>query len=127
MTLLLYHYLRWSGVWHAELFQYEVGCVTGDQRGAVGELAEAAVKVLALLLMLVLTGCAGTAHLGMSRQDFLRAHLFDAITLNRAQGNVVVYRNGTNGLFYYFANNRLVKIDPGVPLQTRYQYEILNR
>ena len=72
----------------------------------------------------MVVGCA-TPFLGMNRQDFLTTTGI-AVWVDRITPQDIVYYD-QSGLFYYFVNDRLVKIDRGVPQQFRVQQEILNR
>lgn len=81
-------------------------------------------RILIVGCLLVSTGCA-TPYLGMTRTDFLNLTGIP-VTIDRVAPNDVVYRDA-DGLFYYFVNEQLVRIERGVPNQARYQYEIINR
>jgi len=73
---------------------------------------------LLVAVSLLCSGCAYTpVYLGMSQQEFLNGKdLFlgysCCVALEYAGGNEVIYRDGSL-LYYYFANERLVKMERG--------------
>ena len=83
--------------------------------------------MIGILVAVCMAGCA-TSYIGMTRTDFLILSGLNGISVTTARVTATdtVYQDQT-GLFYYFVNDRLVQIDRGIPNQTRYQYEIINR
>ncbi len=80
-----------------------------------------------LMAIAVSGGCATDPYLGMSRADFLKKTLYEQliyddneVRLERAEGNAFVYQNVNKGSLYYFVNDHLVKIAPGMQ-QTVFQ------
>ncbi len=72
----------------------------------------------------MVVGCA-TPYLGMSRHDFLTTTGI-AVWVDRITPQDIVYYD-QGGLFYYFVNDRLVRMDRGELKQLRVQQEIINR
>ncbi len=81
-----------------------------------------------ILALLYIAGCAGQSpYLGMTRNEFLNATRWNlGMTLVQAQGNQTVYKD-LYPRFYYFTDDKLVRIDQGVSAQKRYQYEVIQR
>lgn len=78
-----------------------------------------------LVLALLLTGCAFAPELGTSEQEFRSKAVWYSAEDYRfvaAQGDTRVYQ--LNGVFYYFVNGALDRVDQGQLYQERLEVTI---
>ena len=78
-----------------------------------------------LILFVFFIGCQSMVQskIGMDKKTWMRRTL--VADLVEAEGEKEVWKSG--GRFYYFENDKLVKIDQGQQQQQRYQVEIINK
>jgi hypothetical protein len=96
--------------------------------------------ILVVLIVIIYTGCASNATF-LASKIYMGMPINDFIALSNGKAKLesvkedltiyVAYDKGEYGIkdkkFFYFSNGKLIKMDGGVPQQTRQQIEIIKK